>query len=86
VGVEVRVETFAHVAAVLKDAKWRRTRVALFFEVLFALSLVGLLVLDRLPPGPHYECGVHHAQTQSKYSHPYGEPPEAVWSTCVYVR
>jgi hypothetical protein len=80
------METFAHVHAVMKDAQWRRTRVAIFFEVLFAVGAVGLVVLDRLPPGPHYECGVHRAQTQSPYPHPYGEPPEGAWSTCVFVR
>jgi hypothetical protein len=60
--------------------------VALFFEVLFALAIVGLFALDRIPRGPHYECVVHRARMQSPYPHPYGLPPESVWSTCVYIR
>ena len=79
------METFPHVAAVVRDAQRRITRVTLFFEVLFAVTVVGLIVLDRLPPAPHYECAVHHAQVQSPYPHPYGLPPEGTWTTCIYV-
>ena len=52
--------------------------------LVFVVSVVGLVALDRIPPKPHLECRVHRAQTMSHYPHPYGEPPEVEWTTCVW--
>lgn len=73
---------FPDVSSVSRDARWRVQRVAIFFEALFAVSVVGLVIVDRVPPRPHLECVVHRAQTMSHYPHPYGEPPAAEWTRC----
>jgi len=78
------MDTFVDVRSVTRDARWRLKRVVLFFEALFAVSVVGMIALDRIPPKPHLECRVHRAQTMSHYPHPYGEPPEVEWTTCVW--
>ena len=78
------MKTFADVGSVARDAERRFQRVAIFFEVLFAVSIVGAFVLDTIPPRPRLECQIHRAQTQSHYPHPYGEPPPVEWTTCVW--
>jgi hypothetical protein len=78
------MRTFFDVSAVERDAQRRTRRVAIFFEALFAVAVVGSLALDRLAPPPHIECQFHHAQTQSHYRHPYGEPPPVEWTTCAW--
>ncbi len=78
------MDTFPHVPAVMRDAKWRTTRVALFFETLFFLSVVGLIAIDRIPPRPRLECHTSRGQMMSHYPHPYGEPPEVEWTRCVW--
>jgi hypothetical protein len=76
--------TFFDVGAVERDAQRRTQRVAIFFEALFALAVVGTFALDRMPARPHLECQIHHAQTQSHYPHPYGDAPPVEWTTCAW--
>jgi hypothetical protein len=76
--------TFADVLSVARDADRRFRRVVVFFEALFAVAVVGGVVLDRLPPRPRLECTAHRAQFMSPYPHPYGEPPPSDWATCVW--
>ena len=78
------MDTFLDVGSVARDARRRVQRVAIFFEALFVVGAVGLVALDRVPPRPHLECTMHEAQTMSHYPHPYGEPPAAQWTTCVW--
>jgi hypothetical protein len=78
------VRTFPDVGSVARDADWRTRRITLFFEALFAVAVVGLFAIDRIPPRPRLECRVHRAQTESHYPHPYGEPPPVEWTTCVW--
>lgn len=78
------MRTFADASAVARDARHRLQRVSIFFEALFAVVVVGLFALDRVPPRPHLECAHHEAQTMSHYPHPYGEPPPSTWTTCVW--
>lgn len=76
------MDTFVDVRSVARDARWRVQRVAIFFEALFALTAVGLVAIDRIPPRPRLECVVHEGQTMSHYPHPYGEPPPVQWTRC----
>ena len=76
--------TFANVGSVARDAQWRLQRVAIFFEALFAIAVVGLIVIDVMPARPRLDCTIHRAQTMSHYPHPYGEPPPVEWTTCVW--
>ncbi len=78
------MNTFLDVSSVVRDAEWRLRRVTIFFEVVFAVSVVCAFVIDTIPPRPRLECQIHRAQTQSHYPHPYGEPPPVEWTTCVW--
>lgn len=78
------MSTFLDVGSVERDANWRLKRVVIFFEALFVVSVVGLIVLDRIPPRPHLECHTSRGQMMSHYPHPYGEPPEVEWTRCVW--
>jgi hypothetical protein len=78
------MKEFADVGSIMRDAEWRLRRVAIFFEVLFALAVACAIVIDLVPPRPRLECRVHRAQTMSHYPHPYGEPPAVEWTTCVW--
>jgi hypothetical protein len=78
--------TFESVRAVARDARCRLLRVTLFFDALLVVFVVGAFIVDRIPPRPHLECTMHHAQTMSHYPHPYGEPPEAQWTRCEWRR
>jgi len=80
------MRTFSGVHAVARDARWRMQRVAIFFEALFAVVVVGLVAIDRVPPRPRLECERHSAVLRSPYPHPYGEPPVSEWTTCVWRR
>ncbi len=77
-------DTFADVGALERDARRRLQRVALVFEALFALTAMGLVILDLIPPKPHLECHVAQTQTMSHYPHPYGEPPPSEWTVCAW--
>ena len=73
---------YAEIEAVADESRWRFQRVAIFFYGLFALSVVGLLALDRIPPRPRLDCHHESAMVQSPYPHPYGPPPLAEWTVC----
>ncbi len=78
------MRTFVDIFSVERDARWRLQRVAIFFEMLFAIAIVALFVVDRMPRRPRLECVVHRAQTQSHYPHPFGDAPPVEWTTCVW--
>jgi hypothetical protein len=78
------VTTFVDVGSVARDARWRVQRVAIFFEALFVVTAVTLVAIDCVPPRPHLECVTSEGQTMSHYPHPYGEPPPAQWTRCVW--
>jgi len=74
--------TFADVSSVALDAQWRVRRVAIFFETLFLVVVIGGVIVDLTPRRPRLECTKHVAQTMSHYPHPYGEPPAVEWTRC----
>lgn len=76
------MSTFADVSSVALDAEWRVRRVAIFFEALFVVAVIGGIVVDLMPRRPRLECTTHRAQTMSHYPHPYGEPPPVEWTRC----
>jgi hypothetical protein len=78
--------TFANAFEVAQDAERRRRRVVLLLEGLFVVATLGALLLDRLPSAPYVECHVAHAAMRSHYPHPFGEPPDATWTVCAWVR
>lgn len=80
--IEAWMSTFADVSCVALDAEWRVRRVAIFFEALFVVALIGLVAIDLVPRRPRLECTTHRAQTMSHYPHPYGEPPPVEWTRC----